>query len=160
MTREQAKRLEKEIAHWANGGDLWYWSDLHKSWRRDTNKELSFNEKELYNYVIEDKHFEARKAFALGDPIQHYSHATMGMGEWVDTDEIVVTYRYYRPKPKEWHDTVSEENPVLCWCSGKRVKKLPTLIFKYGDGLFYDTDGFRWDNAEPVKPEECWIRDE
>jgi len=141
MTKEQAKKWEKEIAFWVNGGNLWGYSS-DGDWFKYTKEGMVFGGD---IYVIEDKHFEARKAFALGEPIEVKCGVTPSWGSHCE----------YRPKPKEWYSKVSKENPILCWVKGKRNKTIPASIYKYEDDLFYDTDCYRWEFAEPIKPEEC-----
>ncbi len=151
MTREQAKRWQPEIIYWANDGNLW-WYDKSKWIKYDENKNLSFQELNILYYVIEDEHFEARKAFALGEPIE-YSISN----SWRKCEKPLFAENIkYRPKPKEWYNEVSEDNPILCWVKGNRGKILPAMVYKYEDELFYDTDSYRWVYAEPIKPEECW----
>ncbi len=67
MTRKYIKRWLPEITHWANGGTLWYYSKASAKWVLATGP-INWINDEIY--VIEDEHFEARKAFALGEAIQ------------------------------------------------------------------------------------------
>lgn len=150
MKREQAKKWLPEIIHWANGGNLWTYDEEWLEIKALMIDSLIASD----IIVIEDKHFEARKAFALGKPIEIKCGVTT---PWVK----VYTPSWdkecdFRPKPKEWYDEVSEDTPVLCWVRGERGKTIPAAIYKYENHLFYDTDSFRWMFAEPIKPEECW----
>ena len=98
MTQEQAKRWNKEINHWANGGRLWAYDDEDDKWRNVTEYKIDFYKDTII--VIEDKHFEARKAFALGEPIETkktYDNFTWGI-------ELNPTFNdavQYRPKSKQ-----------------------------------------------------------
>ena len=122
MIREEVKRLLPEINHWANGGVLYWYDSDDKTWRVIKNWSLDC----LIDVpiVIEDKHLEARKAFALGEeiecknklvscigqiPEQYGTWHTPAIGDmWKDTAK-------YRPKPKEpiyewqWIHKLSDE---------------------------------------------------
>ena len=96
MTREQAKKLSPAIQHFANGGKLWAYGD-DKKWYIQT----SIYPQEYSKYVIEDKHFEARKAHALGGEIEYLAignngnwYPCGGTMQWIDDLE-------YRPKSTE-----------------------------------------------------------
>ena len=65
MKQEDLKELLPEIIHFANGGNLWYVDTLNK-WRKQSS--ISFRGLKTEN-IIEDKHFEARKAHALGKTV-------------------------------------------------------------------------------------------
>jgi len=150
MTREQAKKWLPEITHWANGGNLWYWYD-NKEWVKIDN--IYFETLDDIKIVIEDKHFEARKAFALGEPIE----ISLFNDEPFERCENPIwnDIHKYRPKPKQWYDTVSKENPVLCHFWDTPSIKHAGHIVGYKNNMFLYRDGY-WRYAEPVKPEECW----
>ena len=80
MTREAAKRWAKEIAHFGNGGDLWSYVTKHKAWVKCTNPIFDFAECKT-SFIIEDKYFKMRKAFALGETIEY----TIASGSFRDT---------------------------------------------------------------------------
>ena len=98
MTRDKAKKLLSVITHFANGGNLWYY---YNEWNK---------QKELFDWnsgfkafnVIEDKNFEARKAFSLGEDIEarrrssHYPWESVGKALCDFNDSFE-----YRPKPKK-----------------------------------------------------------
>jgi len=155
MTRKHAKKWIKEIKFWANGGTLWWYSP-NVGWFEYMGDLLLDN----HIYVMGDKHFRARKAFALGKPIQaqHYD------GLWSDIVENRVCWDdniKYRPKPKEWFDDIPKEG-ILCWvwdservpiersvsiiCKNKTVQNIP----------FESVTGATWRFATPIKPEECY----
>ena len=95
MTKEQAKKWLPEISHWANGGGLWFYN-IHNEWQKKTLDEFRINQ----IYVIEDQHFEARKAHALGKHIE--SKLTNSVGLF--SNDLCPTwseYNSYRPKFNE-----------------------------------------------------------
>lgn len=154
MTKEQARKWLPEITHWVNGSNVWWYDKNAKIWYMYRGDELGFNREEKFMYVIEDKHFEARKAHALGEPIEYWNYRTE---EWLEAQSNPSwgEESRYRPKKKEWYDNIPEEG-VLCWCKGGRDKPYPMVIYKYEDEFFYDSDSYRWLSAVPVKPEECY----
>ena len=95
MTRLQCEELLPAIKHFAEGGSLW--ADEELGWSKQ--KEVYFNEYMVEN-IIEDKHFEARKAFALGGEVEcRYKNTN---NPWVM--DIRPTWKSdfeYRPKSKE-----------------------------------------------------------
>ncbi len=70
MRREQVKKSIQEIEFWANGGNLWKYSKRAKQWVLWLGDIYDFMQAGKESFVMEDDHFEARKAFALGDPIE------------------------------------------------------------------------------------------
>jgi len=151
MNREQAKKWLPEIAHWANGGDLWGCVD--NEWYIIEAANMSFTNK---IYVIEDKHFEARKAFALGEPIEQQSRSFT----WFDNSSPDWSGDKYRPKIKEWHDNIPKEG-VLCWVwdsdgNEKFGAKIVTSHRSKWQFRFQTIDNSGWKHAKPVKTEECW----
>ena len=124
MTRTKAKELLPAITHFAKGGDLW-WCDTEEplspnSWK----KQIIFgcnNEYKIMN-IIEDKHLEARKAYALGKDIET---STFGESWEVVTDESALwTAKYYRPKPKEVYECqwlLKYKNKDSYELTGKRI---------------------------------------
>jgi len=98
MTKKQVIKWQKEIAFWGNGGNLWWYSHNHEEWRK-WGGNISFTSDDKASYIIEDKHFEARKAFALGEPIEC---AIEGYENWEITTNPSWNQDYkYRSKPKE-----------------------------------------------------------
>ena len=98
MIKKEVKRLLPEINHWANGGVLYWYDSDDETWRVIENWSLDC----LIDVpvVIEDKHLETRKAYALGEEIQY--SINNGKATYIDTtlptwDNSCV----YRPKPKE-----------------------------------------------------------
>ena len=99
MNKEVVKKYKAEFDYWLNGGVV-YWTIKGDSWLKigggwdwegtDTNN---------IKIVIKDKHFEARKAYALGEEIECRNtgeHNWLTLLEnpcWLDECE-------YRPKPK------------------------------------------------------------
>ncbi len=70
MTRKQCKELLPEIAHFSRDGSLWFFNDIE--WIEQNEVLLGGITHSICN-VIEDTHFEARKAWALGKPIEFYN---------------------------------------------------------------------------------------
>ena len=140
MTREEAKELHEAFNHFANGGDLWFYNpDINRWYKQDNLYDKA--RPDICN-VIEDKHFEARKAFALGEEIEYKR-------EHFDRWHIIKDASWndkiqYRPKLKEvyeWQWACRErgnysltdyytEKQALDYCSGcmkfepsKRIRK-------------------------------------
>jgi len=91
MTREQASKWIKEIEAFADGGEILWYHSKHKEWYIHTEPTWSMD----ILYVINDKHVEARKAFALGEHIEIRGFNTWELccnPTWMDTCE-------YRPEP-------------------------------------------------------------
>jgi len=97
MNREQAKELLPAITHFSNGGELWYMSD-NGVWKLQ-ERLICFDLGNKRN-IINDKHFEARKAYALGEEIES-NHANFG---WIKTTVPTWECDRYRPKPKEVYE--------------------------------------------------------
>ena len=149
MNREQIKKWLPEIIAYSEGEEILYmsnssiWKEIeYPSFRTDIV------------YVIDDKHVEARKAFAIGEPIEYSDD---GGTTWAD--ELFSTWQNdynYRPKSKEWFDKIPKEG-ILCWVwdnynEGIKVATMIMSKTKY----FNDLRDNEWKNAEPVKPEECY----
>ena len=97
MTREEAKELLPAITHFANGGNLWYYTHHNKIWNRQCSVILS----NLHDQnIIEDKHFEARKAFSLGEEVEYLINGRWKMATNI-SDNPKMTYR---PKSKEVYE--------------------------------------------------------
>ncbi len=160
MTRQQAKDRADAIRFWGNGGNLW--SYCLGKWVMFTLHELDFIDENSASYIMEDRYFEARKAHALGEPIEVSDDMGVcdGSDEWIVTDCPSWNSKYfYRPKRKEWYDDIPAEG-ILCWvntitCSKKSIARV--IVRKRRDNLgFKDNLSHSWDNAVPVKPEELW----
>jgi len=99
MTREKCKEILGAITHFANGGALWRHS-VEFGW--EIQREFAKGGEHYYDLenIVQDKHFESRKAFALGEEIEF----KMDMG-WHDTEagDFDDTIEY-RPKPKEVYE--------------------------------------------------------
>ena len=52
---------------------------------------------------------------------------------------------------QEWHETVSPENPRLCWITPRKVEA--ALIVGFNDDLFVGATGAIYSYAEPVEAE-------
>jgi len=92
MTREQAKKWIKEIEAFANGVDILWYSHIYTEW--ETQEEPNWLLDGLY--VINDNHVEARKAHALGEPVEYYES---GEDRWKEvSDPKWYGCNVYRPK--------------------------------------------------------------
>ncbi len=94
MTREEARKLLPAITHFADGGDLYLYKD--NLWKEQQS--LFIDKMWAIQNIIKDKHFKARKAFALGEPVEvQYKDST-----W--HEDIHPKWEWqqdFRPKPKE-----------------------------------------------------------
>jgi len=151
MNRKQAEKWLSEITHYINGGNLW----RYNSGRWQMMEAPSFT---TYQYIIEDKHFEARKAFALGEPIE--VDIEIGTGFLVTHNPTWDDLFKYRPKPKEWYNNIPKEG-ILCWVWNNNSinGKTPKVVMKYCEQYKTFSSNLPmvwWHNAEPINPEECW----
>jgi hypothetical protein len=156
MNRKEAKRWLPEVIHWANGGELWATNEGNDWFKQG---ELVLNEYtcavSTFN-IIEDRHFEARKAHALGEPIEVLGviggWSTIDNPTWSQSDQ-------YRPEKKEWYENIPKEG-VLCWVwDTTSVERRASLVVKYipNDKTHnFQTTVTKWKYAEPIKPEECY----
>ncbi len=151
MNRKQAKKWLPEITHWANGGNLWFYD--RGKWKpfKHSIKEL-FNFHDLGKCVMEDKHFETRKAHALGEPIEIFT-----MNYWhIDDHPKFEDCFKYRPKKKEWYHNISKKG-VLCWVWDNNYNKNNIAFIQYKKpNNFLDFNNISWKYAKPIKPEECY----
>ena len=96
MNRKQAKELLPALTHFANGGNLWYRLNAINEWYKQ--EVLYITDTKYIQNIIEDKHFESRKAFALGEEIE----TRYPEGEWyIALTPWFDNFKEYRPKPKE-----------------------------------------------------------
>jgi len=78
MNRREARKIQEALNHFAHGGDLWWWCYGDNRWYMQTA--ILFG-----NYpcnIIEDEHFEFRKAQALGAEIEQIKWNTCNWGEF------------------------------------------------------------------------------
>ena len=149
MTREQIKKWLPEITHFANGGNLWWYSYRSNIWHKQMFLYMEFAKTQN---IIEDNHFKARKANALGESIEaKYSNCA-----WVDSlNPDFKSFDYYRPKKKEWYENIPKEG-ILCWAwDNINEKQVEVIKWKRPQG-FMTIHSLEWKYAEPIKPEECW----
>ena len=102
MTITECKIAVLAMQHFVNGGNLWYWSEVDKKWCTQIEFILpsSMGIIRVYN-IIEDEHFEARKAFALGGKVEIEAHNNV----WADCEHpTFIPACKYRPKKPvyEW----------------------------------------------------------
>ena len=120
MTHEQARNNFEAITHWKEGGDLWYRDEYINRWVQWLNTaDIKFDaNKHNLNYIIEDKFFEQRKAYALGETIE----ILLG-GKWQEhvTPIIWNKDKKYRVKPKhnfkvgQWITSLNREVNKSVW---------------------------------------------
>ena len=101
MNKEECKKLLPAITHFVNGGELWYYSNTDRKWYKQDNFITQAEGSKIHN-IIEDKHFEARKAYALGGEIEFRLTC---MSSWLYSSKEPSWNEYeYRPKEPvyEW----------------------------------------------------------
>jgi len=148
MTREQAKELIPAIKWWAEGNALWFYDVLAKKWLPYTKSEIAFNMNEASAYVIEDEHFEARKAYALGKPIEVREELS---SKWLICNNTPTwNGRYkYRPALPKWYESNYNIGKIVMvrdcdneeWYAGKFEK------FAMGEKYPFTVDGGNWQQA-------------
>ena len=95
MTRQSVQRLKAAFNHFANGGDLWYYGNTDRKWYKQ-QAFISQSENSKIHNIIEDEHFESRKADALGQAVEIYNYNTCA---WEIMDNPSFGGITYRPKP-------------------------------------------------------------
>ena len=103
MTRERAKELLPAIKHWSEGNALWYYRKSVQNWYSYTTEKLSFEDILKTDYIIEDKHFEARKAYALSKPLEYRRFGTTEWKPVTNNPQWLSSYEYREAKPK-WYE--------------------------------------------------------
>ena len=97
MNKELIKKYKAEFDHWVNSGEVHYTDNGNNWWiAHDTHE---WNEIDL-KYAIKDKHFEVRKAYALGEEIEIYDYGNGWKSVALDSDFKFIDTRIYRPKSK------------------------------------------------------------
>lgn len=94
MTRQELKDSWHLLEHWKNGGDIYI--RKQSGWHLCELNEIP-NVKS-FDFVIKDKHFEARKAYALGEQVEFYNKLS---NSWDEVSTPLWGNCDYRPKPKE-----------------------------------------------------------
>ena len=152
MTRERAKELLPAIEWWANGGDLWFYDTSVKKWYNyeDVHKDVYFESEDPTAYVVGDKHLEARKAYALGKPIE-WRHINSNDNWKPVTDNIALWYAgsEYRPAKPKWYEDEKNIGKIVMvrdydnekWRVGKFEK------FTAGREFPFTVDGGAWKQA-------------
>jgi len=144
MTREQAKKWIKEITAFANGEAILAYSEAI-GWGEV--KEPLWNIKELY--VINDKHVEARKAYAMGEKIE-----CLDDGRWVDVHIPSWLHNCeYRAKPK-WTPKQGEMIEVKLKYGTWTTREFLAMTKVNDRYICFDTSGdctACWDLAREIK---------
>ncbi len=153
MTRQQAKDRADAVRFWGNGGNLW--SYCLGKWVMFTLHELDFIDENSASYIMEDRYFEARKAHALGEPIEY----RVPDGKWfLECSPIWNDGYNYRPKPIGWYNNIPAKG-VLCWVwNNEMLGKTVANVMVYDDKTRKFMSNWEcqwWLFAEPIKPEEC-----
>jgi len=102
MTKKQAIELSPAIQHFAKGNDLYYYSRVDEKWYKQDIIILFGGVPEIQN-IIKDKHFDARQAFALGQPIECRQDNTSVPWDTLHKNQIPLWRddMQYRPKSTE-----------------------------------------------------------
>jgi len=152
MLLENAQHNKESICEWINGKSLWNYNDTLKVWEKQTG-DITFNLKDKKVYVIEDQHFDIRKAFALEQPIEK-KHKNSEM--WVDAIIPEWSKEYdYRLK-YDWKSTLSPLKPLPCWVGDSKTqldsKKHVALITAFTDTAVFVTvnSDKKWPFAMPL----------
>lgn len=98
MNKEVIKKYKAEFDHWLNGGEVKVYVPqcIRDKWVEASEDDWNDDAENIF--VIQDKHFEARKAYALGEEIESrvddsYEWFSDSVPSFSDRSE-------YRPKPK------------------------------------------------------------
>ena len=157
MTKEQAKKLLPAITHFAKGGNLWGYNS--NEWYKQSK--LWLDDDGIQN-IIEDKHFEARKADALGEEIE-VSLTLHGITPWQICNHPTWSgMHHYRAKKRKWDEDIPEDG-ILCWVwtTDEDEGSIIAIINKKHDpshrNWAYQATNFdAWKYAKPIKPEDLW----
>ncbi len=134
MNKKETKKLLPAITHFADGGNLWRYNNRLKKWESQTTVEQLNKE----SNIIEDKHFEARKAFALGEPVE-VNLTLHGITPWASVEfPLWDDTHNYRPKPKE---------PVYEWQWVYKINKTYHLT----DIFYTEEEANDWSKFEPSR---------
>jgi len=108
MTRENINRWLPEIKYYGSGGILHTYVDFQHIWMKIEGS-ISFTGTKKTDYVMQDQHFEQRKAYALGETIQTRNYK----GDWQDIKDepLFGNHTVYRVKPEP---TVKMNMKDLC----------------------------------------------
>ncbi len=120
MTKEELKKMLPAMKWFANGGSLWWYDELKKEWFKHNNEELVWYHKSNLCYIIEDKYFEERKQYALGEIIdcrivdsaneKDWGKCTIPL--WLDT----YSYRVRKEPVYEWQWTFKMNDGEYFFC--------------------------------------------
>ena len=95
MNRETLAKLMPAIEHFNKGGNLWALNQNNEWFNQG---EFKFKSENIIFNIIQDKHFDARKADVLGEDVELFDE-----GKWIIIDTHCITWNEtyeYRPKPK------------------------------------------------------------
>ena len=100
MHRSEYQKWKVEIEAWANGAEVYVYDKIFNTWVNIKDPDWSADEL----YILKDKHFNARKAFALSKPIEcrnkntEWGHVTQPgwfCDEYREIKEPVITLHGY-----------------------------------------------------------------
>ena len=153
MTQKLINDLLPAITHWAKGGKLWYYDDMLGWTEYNSANTPTFNTSDKKCYIIEDNHFEARKAFAFGESIEERYNEYY---EWIEVKKPLWTIgEQYRSKSKLWYHNIPKEG-ILCWVGDHNKQELVATYIISKTKYFNDLRENEWLEAIPVKPSECY----
>ncbi len=140
MNREETKKLLPAITHFADGGNLWRYNNRLEKWECQTTVEQLNKE----SNIIEDKHFESRKAFALGEEIEkRIKYQDDTDGQWNVTHYPTWNNISYEYRPKS-------EKPVYEWQWIYKINKIYHLT-----DIFYTeeeaNDGSKFEPSKRIR---------
>jgi len=151
MKKENAIEMSKLLKFWGNGGTIWGFSSNDSWFKVKDYMDISLSK---YVYVIEDKHFEARKAFAEGKRLQYRNSIT---GTWIILDKPTWTQKYYREKPTEWYEhTKNKGIPIMVRNNTLDVWKARTFFEykRFRENKYQDDSGIHWHYARLMTRED------
>ena len=151
MDREELKKLLPAITHFANGGNLWWYHHEQKAWSKQykiMTEELDSFPANLIN-IIEDKHFEARKANALGETVEFIDSS--GIPQRVDSNIAWSQDVIYRPIAKYPRYFKEHSSGIIV-----EFTDLTKGIVLVGVDTLQKKTGFRWNCFHPHDKSDWW----
>ena len=134
MNKEVIKKYIAEFNYWLNGGEVFAHTDM--GWININDSK--WNWEDDIPYVIKDKHFEARKAYALGEEIEYKCYNTNYKWEPIKDPQFIYEAEY-RTKPKnktivleEWLVTDGKDYWVVQE-SDREYSSKPTYVKKLSE---------------------------
>ena len=158
MNREETRKWFKELEAFAQGEELYTYNEHSKEWYHVVGS--GFNLTDII--VIQDEHFEARKAYALGEDIECRDNGISGWSK-VLSEPFWSKGVSYRPKGAAWEAYATQENPILCWVwtddkdEGKYAARVCYIDMNTDRNWKYETvDAETYKYARPLTDRDCW----